>query len=90
MDGGDRGVGVALVNVLALLASEEEEGKKGERRKRTIMAQETMPLLTTCDGLLPNQAGSHSTRSASLPGSRLPTMCDMPWAMAGLMVYLLT
>ncbi len=67
------------------------EQREGERKKkRTIMAQATMPLLTTCDGLLPNQAGSHSTRSASLPGSMLPTMCDMPWAMAGLMVYLLT
>jgi hypothetical protein len=49
-----------------------------------------MPHFTTYDGLLPNHAGSHRTKSASLFFSMLPIMWDMPCAMAGLMVYLLT
>jgi hypothetical protein len=39
-------------------------------------------------GLAPKNAGLHSTMSASLPGSSEPTSKSMPWAMAGLMVYL--
>src|SRR4051794_17671056 len=47
------------------------------------------PLSTTC-GRTPNVFGSHSTRSASLPGSTDPTSPSMPWATAGQIVYLAT
>ena len=39
-------------------------------------------------GLTPKKAGFHSTRSASLPTSTEPTHGEMPWVIAGLMVYL--
>lgn len=47
------------------------------------------PLMTVC-GLTPKNAGSHSTRSASLPVSTEPISRSSPWATAGLMVYLAT
>ena len=47
-----------------------------------------MPPLMINDGLTPKNAGFHSTRSASLPTSTEPTTEAMPWAMAGLIVYL--
>mmetsp|Transcript_20594 Transcript_20594/g.42257 ORF Transcript_20594/g.42257 Transcript_20594/m.42257 type:complete len:218 (+) Transcript_20594:79-732(+) len=46
------------------------------------------PPLTTILGLAPKEKGFHKTRLASFPGSMDPTRWDMPWAMAGLMVYL--
>lgn len=46
------------------------------------------PPLSTKSGFVPNHAGSHTTRSASLPTSMLPTMCAKPCEMAGLIVYL--
>mmetsp|Transcript_5078 Transcript_5078/g.20381 ORF Transcript_5078/g.20381 Transcript_5078/m.20381 type:complete len:458 (+) Transcript_5078:528-1901(+) len=53
-----------------------------------ICAYAIWPPFRTISGLLPNHAGFHSTRSASLPGSTLPTRWLMPCATAGLMVYL--
>ena len=53
-----------------------------------IAAIAIMPPLTIRYGLTPKNAGFQSTRSASLPGSIEPTSSAMPWAMAGLIVYL--
>ncbi len=55
-----------------------------------IAAAAIMPPLRINDGLTPKNAGRHSTRSASLPGSIEPTSCAMPWASAGLIVYFAT
>ena len=55
-----------------------------------IAAKAIMPPLTISDGLTPKNAGFHSTRSASLPGSIEPTSWAMPCAIAGLIVYLAT
>src|SRR5262249_30963808 len=48
------------------------------------------PLLMTSQGLMPNEARGHSTRSANLPGSIEPTCSAMPTAIAGLIVSLAT
>src|SRR5215831_17800770 len=48
------------------------------------------PPFRTNSGLTPKKAGFHRTRSASFPVSTEPTSWAMPWAMAGLMVYLAT
>ncbi len=48
------------------------------------------PDLRTTDGRTPKNLGSHSTRSASLPGSIDPTRWSMPCATAGLIVYFAT
>ena len=48
------------------------------------------PPLRTSSGLTPKNAGFHSTRSAHLPGSMLPTCWAMPCVSAGLIVYLAT
>mmetsp|Transcript_28076 Transcript_28076/g.46095 ORF Transcript_28076/g.46095 Transcript_28076/m.46095 type:complete len:225 (+) Transcript_28076:156-830(+) len=53
-----------------------------------IWAQAMVPPLMIISGLAPNMEGFHRTRSASLEGSMDPMRWDMPWAMAGLMVYL--
>jgi hypothetical protein len=42
------------------------------------------------EGLTPKNAGFHSTRSASLPGSTEPTTSLTPCAIAGLIVYFAT
>mmetsp|Transcript_10993 Transcript_10993/g.32571 ORF Transcript_10993/g.32571 Transcript_10993/m.32571 type:complete len:215 (+) Transcript_10993:25-669(+) len=55
-----------------------------------ICAQAMVPPLMTISGLAPKSAGFQMTRSASLPASTEPTACAMPWATAGLMVYLAT
>ena len=47
-----------------------------------------LPALRTRSGLTPKNAGDHTTRSASLPGSIEPTCWEIPCAIAGLMVYL--
>ena len=47
-----------------------------------------VPPLMIIEGLTPKKAGRHNTRSAHLPTSTEPTACEMPWAIAGLMVYL--
>ena len=49
-----------------------------------------MPPLTTTLGRTPKNAGSQSTRSASLPVSTEPTSWSSPCAMAGQIVYLAT
>src|SRR5258708_28620690 len=46
------------------------------------------PPLMTISGFAPKNAGFHSTRSASLPVSTEPIRCDIPWEIAGFMVYL--
>ncbi|MNU06002.1 hypothetical protein D3C72_2510210 [compost metagenome] len=46
------------------------------------------PPSSTISGFTPKKAGLHSTRSARLPTSMEPMCWLMPWAMAGLMVYL--
>ena len=54
-----------------------------------ICAQAMKPPLMTSSGLAPKKAGFQRTRSASLPTSTEPIeVADMPWAMAGLIVYL--
>src|SRR5216684_2010777 len=53
-----------------------------------IAAQAIIPPFNTSSGLTPKNAGRHNTRSASLPTSIEPTTSEMPWAMAGLIVYL--
>ena len=55
-----------------------------------ICAMATWPPTSTISGLAPKKAGCHSTRSARLPGSTLPTWALMPCATAGLMVYFAT
>ena len=53
-----------------------------------ISAAAMKPPLSTRLGLTPKKAGRHSTRSAHLPTSTEPISWPMPWAMAGLIVYL--
>jgi hypothetical protein len=53
-----------------------------------IGAAAIMPPLMISDGLTPKKAGFHRHRSASLPTSTEPTSWAMPWARAGLIVYL--
>ncbi|MNL80441.1 hypothetical protein D3C87_2072960 [compost metagenome] len=48
------------------------------------------PPLRMTAGLTPKNAGFQITMSAHLPTSSEPTSWLMPWAMAGLMVYLAT
>ena len=55
-----------------------------------IAAAAMKPPLRMSAGLTPKKAGFHSTRSAHLPTSMLPTSCAMPLASAGLMVYFAT
>ena len=55
-----------------------------------IAAQATMPPLRTACGRTPKNAGSQSTRSASLPGCTEPTSPSIPCATAGQIVYLAT
>ena len=55
-----------------------------------IAAQATNPPLSTACGRTPKNAGCHSTRSASLPGSTEPTWASSPCAIAGQIVYLAT
>jgi hypothetical protein len=40
------------------------------------------------EGFVPKKAGFHRTKSASFPFSIDPTWSEIPWAIAGLMVYL--
>jgi hypothetical protein len=49
-----------------------------------------LPPINTISGFTPKKAGDHSTRSARLPTSIEPISCEMPCAMAGLMVYFAT
>ncbi len=53
-----------------------------------ICAAAIMPPFKIILGLTPKNAGFHKTKSASLPIEIEPTICDMPWVIAGLMVYL--
>src|SRR5437868_15212091 len=55
-----------------------------------ITLQAMKPPLITISGFTPKNAGCQITRSASLPGSMDPISPAMPWAMAGLIVYLET
>ncbi len=55
-----------------------------------ITLQAMKPPLITISGFTPKNAGLHSTRSASLPGSMEPTSLAIPCVMAGLMVYFAT
>ena len=55
-----------------------------------IAASAMKPPLSTRLGLMPKKPGRQKTRSAHLPTSIEPTSCAMPFAMAGLMVYLAT
>src|SRR5436190_16139797 len=48
------------------------------------------PPISTMSGLTPKKAGAHITRSARLPTSTEPTWREIPWVIAGLMVYLAT
>ena len=64
------------------------------RRDRGVgvahLAQAIIPPLSTTCGRTPKNAGSHSTRSASLPTSTEPTSPSRPWVIAGQIVYLAT
>ena len=55
-----------------------------------IAAQAIMPPLITACGRTPKNAGSHSTRSASLPTSTEPISRSRPCAIAGQIVYFAT
>ena len=55
-----------------------------------IAASAMKPPFSTRLGLTPKKAGFQSTRSAHLPISTEPTSWLMPFAMAGLIVYLAT
>ncbi len=48
------------------------------------------PPLTIISGFTPKNAGLHSTRSASFPGSIEPISAANPCVMAGLIVYFAT
>ena len=52
-----------------------------------IGAAAIIPPLIINDGLIPKKAGFHKTKSANFPASIEPTSCDIPCAIAGLMVY---
>ena len=65
-------------------------GSAATRSGRPCSAQMIRPPLMTIFGLAPKNAGSHSTRSAILPGSIEPRTCEMPWVIAGLIVTLAT
>ena len=53
-----------------------------------MAAMAMKPPFKISAGFTPKKAGFHTTKSAHLPTSMLPTSWLMPWAMAGLMVYL--
>src|SRR5579859_799331 len=55
-----------------------------------ITLQAMNPPLITISGFTPKNAGLHSTMSASLFSSMDPTSCEIPCAIAGLMVYFAT
>ena len=55
-----------------------------------IAAHAIMPPLITACGRTPKNAGSHSTRSASLPTSTEPISWSRPCAIAGQIVYFAT
>ena len=56
-----------------------------------MAAMAIRPPLRMSAGLTPkNMGGLQTTMSAHLPTSMEPTSWLMPWAMAGLMVYLAT
>ena len=55
-----------------------------------MAAHAIIPPLITAWGRTPKNAGSHSTRSASLPTSTDPISASSPWATAGQIVYLAT
>jgi hypothetical protein len=55
-----------------------------------MFAQAITPAFSTTCGRTPKKAGSHSTRSASLPGSTDPTSPSSPCVTAGPIVYLAT
>ena len=55
-----------------------------------MLAQAITPALSTRCGRTPKKAGSHSTRSASLPGSTEPISASSPCVTAGPIVYLAT
>src|SRR5689334_18955266 len=55
-----------------------------------IGAHAIAPPFRTSRGRIAKYAGSHSTRSASLPTSTDPTSEEMPCAIAGQIVYLAT
>mmetsp|Transcript_31581 Transcript_31581/g.50739 ORF Transcript_31581/g.50739 Transcript_31581/m.50739 type:complete len:235 (-) Transcript_31581:1831-2535(-) len=55
-----------------------------------ICAYAMVPPLIIISGLAPKRAGFQRHISASFPGSIDPTKWDMPWALAGFMVYLAT
>ena len=46
-----------------------------------------IPPLMIISGLEPKKAGFQSTRSANFPFSTEPTYSEIPWVMAGLIVY---
>jgi hypothetical protein len=52
-----------------------------------MAAAAIMPPFMMRNGFTPKNAGFQTTRSASLPCSIEPTICEMPCAMAGLIVY---
>ena len=52
-----------------------------------IIAPAMNPPLMMSSGLTPKNAGFHNTRSASFPTAIEPTSDEMPWAIAGLIVY---
>ena len=45
------------------------------------------PDFRIMSGFTPKKAGVQMTRSASLPTSTEPTCFEMPWEIAGLIVY---
>jgi len=64
--------------------------RRNRRIRIAIAAAAIVPPLRMSDGLTPKNAGFHSTRSASLPGSTDPTTSLIPCAIAGLIVYFAT
>ncbi len=59
-----------------------------EPEPEPVLPQATNPDLITSSGAVPNQAGFHSTMSASRPGCSDPTWSAIPCATAGLWVSL--
>lgn len=93
---------LAILTNAALLSAAQTGWKPNVGRKYTgctvgmepfespVFDMTSWPPLMMFSGRTPKCLGRYSTRSAILPTSTDPTCCEMPCAMAGLIVYLAT
>ena len=93
VEGRGRHEGHREVGTVASADSAAASAPAGGRDRRVRVAERAPTDRAALDdrrGPDPEERGSHSTRSASLPGSTEPTSWAMPCATAGLIVYFAT